>query len=255
MNPAKILGGCAILIVVAVLLAPATVGAQAISGEALDEDESYLEDPFAEKEYEEGPTIPDPIAPWNRAMFHFNDKFYFWVLKPVSQGYGKVVPEFGRLRVRDFFNNLTAPIRIVNSILQLKFEAAGLQTFRFLANSTAGLGGLFDLAQGNPDFKAGEEDLGQTLGFYGVNDGFYIVWPFLGPSSLRDSIGRFGDGFLYPVDYLSDTGAIIGTRAYETVNDTSLRIGDYEDFKESALDPYTSLRDAYIQHRTDKINR
>jgi phospholipid-binding lipoprotein MlaA len=200
--------------------------------------------------------IADPLQPWNRAMYTFNDRFYFWLLKPVSQGYGKVVPEWGRVRVRNFFHNITMPVRFVNCVLQLKFHSAAKEVGRFVVNSTGGIGGLFDVLKDNPNAQGSNEDLGQTFGSYGIGSGFYIVWPILGPSSLRDTVGLVGDGFLNPESYVTPyLWNAVGVQAYETVNYTSLHIGDYEDLKESALDPYISLRNAYYQHRESEIKK
>lgn len=199
-------------------------------------------------------SIPDPLEPWNRAMFTFNDKLYFWVLKPVARGYSAIVPEWGRIRVRNIFQNITMPGRFVNNLLQLKIERAGTELLRFVFNTTVGVGGMFDVAK-NIDLKAHEEDLGQTLGVYGIGNGFYLVWPVLGPSSLRDTVGTVGDFFLDPVYYISDTGLRMAVRSLDVTNTTSLHIGDYEDMKESALDPYVSFRDAYFQHRDNKVKK
>ena len=98
-----------------------------------------------------------------------------------------------------------------------------------------------------------DEDLGQTLGTYGIGNGFYIVWPFIGPSSLRDTVGLVGDGFLTPVYYVNPWEASLGIEANDKINDTSLHIGDYEDLKESAVDPYVAIRDAYTQHRKKEV--
>ncbi|MEJ2695890.1 MAG: VacJ family lipoprotein [Candidatus Sulfobium sp.] len=200
--------------------------------------------------------IADPLEPWNRAMYTFNDRFYFWILKPVSQGYGAVVPEWGRVRVRNFFHNIAMPIRFVNCILQLKFHSAAKEVGRFVVNSTGGIGGLFDVLKDNPNARGSNEDLGQTFGSYGIGNGFYIVWPILGPSSARDTVGMVGDGFLDPPNYVTPFWwDAVGVRAYETVNYTSLHIGDYEDLKESALDPYIAIRNAYYQHRESEIRK
>lgn len=198
-------------------------------------------------------TIADPIKPWNTAMYHVNDKFYFWLLKPVSQGYSAVVPEDMRLSVSNFFKNLTTPIRFVSSLLQLKMKKAGNELVRFVYNSTAGIGGLADVAKTDLDIKRQEEDLGQTFGHYGIGHGFYIVWPILGPSSLRDTVGMVGDWFLDPVYYVNPLEASLGISAYDEVNETSFYIGDYEDLKKSAIDPYVSIRDAYTQNRKKKV--
>lgn len=197
--------------------------------------------------------VADPLEPINRVFFTFNDKLYFWVMKPVAKGYNAVVPEWGRIRVRNVFKNAAMPVRFINSILQLKMHAAAKELGRFIVNTTAGLGGMFDILEGNPDAGSSNEDLGQTLGVYGIGDGFYLVLPVLGPSSFRDTIGLAGDYYLYPVHYLSDKDAVSAIDSYERVNNTSLRLGDYEDMIESAVDPYTAVKDAYIQHRRSKV--
>ena len=206
----------------------------------------------AEKE-EEKVTIADPLYPWNKAMYHFNDKLYFWVLKPASKGYSAVIPEDMRIAVSNFFENIMTPIRFVSDILQLKIKRAGNELVRFAYNSTAGVCGLADAAKVDLNVPRVDEDLGQAFGHYGIGHGFYIVWPFLGPSSLRDSVGKFGDGFLNPVNYISPIETSIGITAYDEVNTTSLHIGDYEDLKKAAVDPYVSIRDAYLQYRKKKV--
>ena len=196
-------------------------------------------------------TVSDPLEPLNRAFFEFNDRLYFWVLKPVATGYKTVVPEEVRVCTRNFFKNLAFPVRFVNNIFQGKFFGAFEETCGFLVNSVVGLGGLADIATA-VDLKRHEEDLGQTLAVYGAGPAFYINWPFLGPSTLRDTLGMVGDGFLDPVSYL-DGWYNAGTKGLNTVNETSLKIGDYESLKKAALDPYVALRDAYYQNRLSKI--
>lgn len=198
----------------------------------------------------------DPLEPLNRAFFHFNDRLYFWVLKPVAKGYSQVIAEDVRVCVRDFFNNLLAPVRIANNLLQGKVKNSGIETARFLINSTMGIAGLADPAKDMFSLTARDEDFGQTLGFYGFGDGIYICWPFLGPSNLRDTVGLVTDSFLSPLAYLTSADPRTGfsLQAGREVNHTSLTMGDYEDFKDAAIDPYVSLRDAYRQHRQKKIH-
>ena len=207
------------------------------------------------EEEKEEPTIQiaDPIRPWNNAMYHFNDKLYFWVLKPASKGYSAVIPEDMRIAVSNFFYNITTPVRFVSSILQLKIGEAGNELLRFVYNSTAGVCGLADAAKADFGVPRKEEDLGQALGSYGIGHGFYIVWPFFGPSSLRDTVGLIGDAFLDPVTYVNPLEASVGITAYDEVNTVSLHIGDYEDLKKSAVEPYVSIRDAYLQYRKKKV--
>ena len=215
-------------------------------------DEDFFEDEFEEDKVQ----VADPLSPWNRAMFHFNDKLYFWVTKPVARGYKAVAPDFIRTGVKNFFRNITTPIRLVNCMLQAKGKAAAIEFSRFFVNTTIGVLGFGSPADKYPKLAPPDsEDLGQTLGNYGLGNGFYLVWPILGPSTLRDSIGRAGDFFLDPVSYVEPAEASVGIRAFDTVNNTSFRIGDYESLKKSAIDPYTALRDVYLQVRENKIKK
>jgi phospholipid-binding lipoprotein MlaA len=212
-----------------------------------------LEDVTDDEVEEETPQIADPLYPWNKAMYHVNDKLYFWVMKPLARGYSAVFPEDIRLSVSNFFDNITTPIRFVSSLLQFRIKDAGNELVRFLYNSTAGVCGLADAAKTDLGIRKQDEDLGQTLGRYGIGHGLYLVWPLLGPSSLRDTAGRIGDRFLSPVHYINPTETSVGITAYDKVNETSFRLGDYEDLKKSAIDPYISIRDAYLQHRKKKV--
>jgi phospholipid-binding lipoprotein MlaA len=215
-------------------------------------DEDFFEDEFEEEKVE----VADPLSPWNRAMFHFNDKFYFWALKPLARGYKAVTPDFIRTGVKNFFRNITTPIRLVNCMLQAKGKAAAVEFSRFIVNTTIGVLGFGSPADKYPKLAPPDsEDLGQTFGNYGLGNGFYLVWPILGPSTLRDSIGRVGDFFLDPVSYVEPAEASMGIRAFDTVNNTSFRIGDYESLKKSAIDPYTALRNVYLQVRENKIKK
>ncbi len=197
--------------------------------------------------------IADPLYYWNVSMYHFNDKFYFWLLKPVAQGYSAVAPEPVRIAVSNFFQNLTTPIRFMGNLLQLKLKNAGDELVRFVTNSTQGLAGFMDVAKSHYGIVAHDEDIGQALGSYGIGHGFYLVWPFLGPSSLRDTAGLVGDTLLNPVTYVNPMETAIGIRAYDRVNETTFHIGDYEDMKEAAIDPYVSLRNGYVQHRKKQV--
>lgn len=198
--------------------------------------------------------VSDPLEPVNRLFFHFNDKLYFWVLKPVSKGYGKIVPQPARLCVKNFFSNIATPVRLVNCALQAEFEGSWVELKRFAVNTTVGVAGFGDPARNRWNMEKRNEDLGQTLGRYGLGTSIYINWPILGPSNVRDTAGYVGDLFLDPVNYLvPDFWYNVGIRSYETVNGTSLRVGDYEDFKEAAIDPYVSMRDAYYQYRLNQV--
>jgi len=198
--------------------------------------------------------IADPLEPFNRAMFTFNDRLYFGVLKPVAEAYRAVVPEPSRVSVGNFFSNLRSPIRFVNCLLQANVIGAATELFRFMLNSTIGLAGLFDAAGSEEiGLVRQDEDFGQTLGSYGIGQGFYIVWPFLGPSSPRDTVGMAGDYFAYVISYLDPWYAWLAVRVYQATNDASLAIGNYEAIKEAAIDPYLAVRNAYVQYRQKKV--
>ena len=227
-------------------------GLTEVDSEFLDDSLDFLDE--EDEEIEDGIRIGDPIEPWNKVMFQFNDKLYFWVLKPVARGYRAVVPHVVRNSVKNFFINLTFPARFVNSLLQAKGQNASDELGRFLFNSTVGVLGFWDAAgRFYPNLNPAPEDLGQTLGNYRIGHGFYIVWPILGPSTVRDSVGLIGDSFLNPVTYVEPTTASMGISAYDRVNGLSFRIGDYEALKDAALDPYEAFRDAYIQYRYKKV--
>ena len=200
---------------------------------------------------------PDPLEGWNRMWFGFNDKMYFWALKPVAQGYSTVIPERPRLWVHNFFHNLMYPVRFTSLMFQAKFTEAAVETSRFIGNTAFGLGGLADVTADSKPFNpigSTEKDLGLTFGYWGAGNGMYLVWPFIGPSSGRDTLGYAGDYFLTPVTYIHPWYWSIATKGYDKINEVSLRIGDYETLKDASIDPYEAVRDAYLRNRYKKIN-
>ena len=191
----------------------------------------------------------DPLEPMNRAFFKFNDQFYFHVLKPAARGYNKVAPQPVRAGVQRFFNNVKFPIRFVNNLLETRLKGAGVEAARFLLNSTAGMGGLLDPARSEAGLEPRKADFDQTLACYGFKPGAYLVWPFLGPCSVRGTVGLAGDTALTPWTYIDYLPVNLGVPPYEILNGASLRLGEYEDFKKSAFDPYVALRSAYLENR------
>jgi phospholipid-binding lipoprotein MlaA len=199
--------------------------------------------------------ISDPIECYNRAIFAFNDNVYFYSIKPIAQLYNKVLPEKARISVKNFFLNLATPTRFVNCLFQGKFKGAGTELSRFFINTTLGIAGFFDPANASYGLPRYDEDSGQTFGLYGMGQGIYIVWPFIGPSSIRDTAGLIADIFLDPLYYTNiELWENVLIEGYKMVNSTSLRIGDYEELKNSAIDPYVSLRNAYIQLRQNAVS-
>lgn len=228
----------------------------AVTKEAVEAENNSGFDEFGEFEDKEGTggeKVFDPLSGYNRFMTGVNDKIYFWLLKPVSTGYSKVTPKVVRSSVNRFFKNLGYPVRFVNNVLQLKIRQAGVETARFLVNTTVGVAGFADPAAKWMDLEACPEDFGQTLGVYGVGGGVPLVLPLMGPSNLRDSIALVPDVFLNPLHYVEPVEASLGLSAYERVNYISLHLGEYEKLKKDAIDWYIFTRDAYKQSREKKI--
>ena len=212
-------------------------------------DEPADVDPFESKSKDEAPAPPlrDPHQSLNRAFFAFNDKLYFWVLRPVAQGYKAVVPQTARVGVSNFFSNLGMPVRMTNCLLQGDMKGTGTELARFGVNTTVGILGFRDPAKSWLKLKKRDEDFGQTLAVWGMGPGSYVCIPIIGPSTYRDILGLPVNAVLNPATFLP------GANAIHQVNSTSLHLGEYEDLKKSALDPYISVRDVYNQHRAHAI--
>ncbi len=221
--------------------------------EADDEDEfDEYEDEYADEDDVE--LIPDPLMVVNKGFYHFNDKLYFWLLKPVAQGYKFILPVEFRSVIRNVFYNIRFPVRFVNCLLQGKGQKAVAEASSFFLNSTIGILGMADAASHWPHLSPSKEDLGQTFAVWGIDNGAFLTIPFIGPSSMRDGLGFVGDIFLDPLFWVEmDLATRIALSGGETVNATSLRIGDYEALKEAAIDPYVAIRNAYVQNRNKMI--
>ncbi len=213
-----------------------------------DIEEKLWDDDFGEiidDEY-----IYDPIEPFNRLMWSFNEKLYDHVMEPVARGYSKALPEPIRISIKNFFSNLTEPVALISSAAQNNKEKVDRSIGRFLINSTLGVGGLFDPAGKIFNIKKVNEDFDQALGYHNVPSGAYIMLPIFGPTTTRGIVGKISQTFLSPefifgIDFLPT----IGIRSEEMVNDLSLNLGQKEELDSFALDPYTSVKDFYIQHR------
>ncbi|MEE8546521.1 MAG: VacJ family lipoprotein, partial [bacterium] len=169
----------------------------------------------------------------------------------------RIVPEKARVSVSNFFSNVFTPIRFANALVQLKFRDAGTELGRLLINSTIGIGGLFDPAKNIYGIRKKSEDFGQTLGHYGIGQGFYLVLPIFGPSSLRDGLGDAVDAYyLNPINTLDLKDRDKYTLwALDQINALSLDRDTYEAIKRESLDPYVFVRDAYSQNRAGKVRK
>ena len=194
----------------------------------------------------------DPLEPLNRGIYKFNDGVDALVIKPAASFYTALVPEWIRSGVGNFFSNLNDVIVAANSLLQLKMQQAGQDVARIVVNSTVGVLGLFDVATGIGLDKH-DEDFGQTLGYWGLGDGPYIVLPILGPSNVRDSVGWVGDFYTWPVTYVDDDSTrniLVGVRVISARADL---LASSSILETAALDPYAFVRDAYLQRRRNLI--
>ena len=228
-------------------------------------------DPFAKADERVGEEY-DPWEPLNTNIFAFNLKVDRYVLKPVAKGYDFILPDVVQVGISNIFSNLRFAPRFLNNVFQGKLKGAGIEVGRFLINSTVGVAGFFDLAT-KVDLVTPEEDFGQTLGFYGVTPGPYLVLPLLQPFTVRDFAGYVGDVFLNPINWLvvpiievdgvpsviahknRMTSSIIqwSSRVGEVVNERSRNLEKYQGVEEATLDLYTAVRNAYLQKRARAV--
>lgn len=189
----------------------------------------------------------DPLEPVNRAIFAFNDTADRYVLRPVAKGYVAVTPEFARDGIRNFMNNLFYPVTIVNQFAQGEWGQGSQDFARFVVNSTVGLAGLVDVAK-HWGLPGHQEDFGQTLGTWGVGEGWYLMLPFLGPSTNRDLVGRLFDAPLSPLYYSEVDSVIIGVSALDVLR-TRADLLSADALLNEQDDRYAFLRSAYLQRR------
>ncbi|HHX35411.1 MAG TPA: VacJ family lipoprotein [Gammaproteobacteria bacterium] len=191
----------------------------------------------------------DPWESMNRAVFRFNDTLDRWALKPIAKGYQKVTPDVVEDGVHNVFRNLGEVKNLANNLLQFKLHDAGVDTARFLFNSSFGLLGFFDVAT-KMGLQRNDEDFGQTLGRWGVNSGPYLVLPLFGPSTVRDTVALYPDSFTSQYRYINDVPVrnsmfalnIVDTRA-SLLGTERLVVGD----------KYRFIRNAFLQNREFKV--
>lgn len=206
----------------------------------------------------------DPWEPFNEKMFWFNRNVLDqYLVKPLAQAWNFVLPDVVQRSLRNAVNNVGVVPRLVNSVAQGKWSGAGREVARFGINSTVGVAGLFDIAKDGFRIEKSDEDAGQTMGFYGIGPGPYLVLPFLPPLTVRDGIGAVVDGAMNPINYLlpfaaeasagTTAGTLVGIEFTDTVNDRSLNLELYEGVEETVVDLYSAVRNAYLQKREAKI--
>ena len=199
----------------------------------------------------------DPWEGWNRGAQSFNDGVDDYVMKPVAKGYDWMMPQFAHHAVTNFFSNIDDIDVFINDVLQGKFVQSAMDSARLLVNSTAGAVGLVDVGT-MVDLPKHNEDFDQTLGFWGVSPGPYLVLPFFGPSSPRGVAGLLGDAAMNPISY---TGLYFGTStatayavsgglgALKAIDTRANNLGLEKVISEAAIDRYELFKNAYIARR------
>ena len=199
-----------------------------------------------------GPTEGDPFESYNRAMFSFNDGLDKYVLKPVAEGYDAVLPSPVKTGVSNFFSNLGDIFVIINDLLQFKFKQAASDTGRFIFNSTIGLYGLIDVST-SMGLEKHDEDFGQTFASWGMGKGPYIVLPFFGPRTMRGTAGFAVESVYDPVYQIENDDAMWGAVALRAIDTRYNLLSAGRIVDQAALDKYSFVRDAYLQHRKNLI--
>ena len=197
------------------------------------------------------PIDADPFESLNRASYGFNSAIDKAILKPVAKGYDKITPTPIKIGISNFFANLDEIPTIINDILQGKLADAANDSGRFLINSSLGLAGFIDVAT-DLGFEQHDEDFGQTLGAWGVGSGPYLVLPFLGPSTLRDTLGRPVDSYTsikQDIDHIPTRNTLYGIELL----DLRYRLLAIDSQLEDALDEYSFVRDAFMMRRNYQV--
>jgi len=197
----------------------------------------------------------DPWEPLNRATFGFNHAVDTVLLRPVTVGYRFVVPQQGRTAVTHFLENLYSPVVFVNSLLQADPQNSFATLWRFILNTTFGFGGLHDFAGEEVGLHNRPADLGETFAFYGADAGPYFVIPLMGPSDVRDTLGRGGDLFFFPPNYADSWVWPLSIDAADAIDGRSRNMELIDNIYKSSLDPYATFRSAYQQKRAEDIRR
>jgi phospholipid-binding lipoprotein MlaA len=195
----------------------------------------------------------DPWEGFNRSMFWFNEKADIYVLRPVAVGWDWVMPDIVQTGFKNIYANFRFPIHFANNLFQAKPMEATRHLGRFLLNSTMGLGGMLDPASAI-GLEARNEDFGQTLGYWGVPTGPYLVLPFLGPGSPRHTVGRVADTASQPVSYFVPFWASITIATPNVINTRARYIEEIDENRKTALDFYTFQRNAYMSYRENLVN-
>jgi phospholipid-binding lipoprotein MlaA len=241
-----------------------TVGVSPVSGEKSASATTSATDNNEDPDQENDIAVSDPFEGYNRKMHGFNDFFLRYCIYPIASGWNFITPKFMRVGLDNFINWAYTPGRLVNNLLQAKFKGAGREVAFFTINATMGALGLYDAAKDVFALERTEEDTDQTLGKWGISEGAYIVWPFIGPRTVRGTFGFGGDVALQPQMVIvpvyikpetlwAQAAIVAATYSVRAINNASLDPGEYENFIKDAIDPYVFIRDIYLQNTRKKV--
>lgn len=213
----------------------------------------------------EGDTpVSDPLEAYNRKIHSFNDFFFHYCIYPLASGWNFITPKFLRMGLDNFITWAYTPGRLVNNLLQAKWNGAGREIASFSINATIGGLGVYDAAKDIFALERTNEDTDQTLGKWGIAEGAYIVWPFIGPRTVRGTFGFAGDVALQPQMVIvpvyikpetiwAQAAIIAATYSVRAINSASLDPDEYDNLMKDAIDPYSFLRDIYLQNTRKKV--
>jgi phospholipid-binding lipoprotein MlaA len=218
-------------------------------------EEEEFEDEYATKKA----SVSDPFERVNRTIFNFNTTVSNHVLRPISRGYDAVMPAPARRGIRSFFDNLEFPVRFAGCVLQGKLPRAAAETGKFALNSTVGLAGFIKVSDRYAPLRVPDEDIGQALGAWGLGQGPFLVLPILGPSSLRDGIGRVGNYYASPMSWKFmdqyDSWVPITLRVGDILSDLRPILTAQDALQRAAVDPYLAFRNGYLQYREGEVKK
>lgn len=230
------------LLLATMLLTPGILAAQAIEDSVLDGTDTDIKPNVVSYiEYH------DPLIGFNRAVFVFNDVSYRYVLIPAARSYQQVTPALVRTGVANFFDNIKTPIPLVNHLLQLRPDKAGIDFLRFVINSTLGVAGIFDPAAAWLKLERQDTGMSETLIRYRMQYGTYLVLPLVGPSNLRDGGALFADSFLNPLGYILENPESTVVRGFDNFQEFAPGASGYLRLREESEDLYIFMRNLHLQ--------
>lgn len=208
--------------------------------------------------------VSDPLESYNRKIHSFNDFFFHYCIYPLASSWNFITPKFLRIGLDNFITWAYTPGRLINNLLQAKFKGVGQEVVSFSINATMGGLGVYDAAKDIFALERTNEDTDQTLGKWGIGEGAYIVWPFIGPRTVRGTFGFAGDVVLQPQMVIvpvyikpetiwAQAAIVAATYSVRAINNTSLDPDEYDNLMKDAIDPYSFLRDIYLQNTRKKV--